>query len=213
MGSPFAQERIRAAYDVAARDYQEAFGDDLSRLPLDRAMLDLVGHESRGGRILDLGCGTGVAGSYLTERGCNVVGLDLSFGMLSARPSEHRFAVCQGDMRQLPFGHEAFAAVVCYYVIQSLARHEVREVLNEVARVLEAGGKLLLAAHLGEGEVLFDEFLGHQVARVGGTFFSSEELTSMLSSAGFVVTRSQIRGPLAHEHQGDRLYLIAARSG
>ncbi len=60
---PFSPHAVRAAYDVAAEDYEAAFGDDLDHLPLDRAMLEAATDTVAGGGIaLDLGCGTGVAG-------------------------------------------------------------------------------------------------------------------------------------------------------
>jgi len=167
VNDPFSRERVQAAYDAASSDYDAAFGDDLARLPLDRHMLDQAQRAADNGALLDLGCGTGSVGSYLTTRGARVVGLDLSFGMLTSCRSEHRFPLCQGDMRQLPFGNGAFAAVVAYYSIQHVTRTELGSVLGEVARVLEPDGAFLLSTHLGEGEVYTDEFLGHHIATTG----------------------------------------------
>ena len=137
------------------------------------------------------------------------MGLDLSFGMLASGGSKHRFPLCQGDMRQLPFGDGAFAAVVAYYSIQHVARMELASVLEEVARVLEPRGAFLLSTHLGDGEVYMDEFLGHHIATTGGSLYSTQEIADMVSATGFVVEVSETRGPLAHEHQSQRIYLLA----
>jgi ubiquinone/menaquinone biosynthesis C-methylase UbiE len=133
-------------------------------------MLDFARQAARNGLMLDVGCGTGSAGSYLAGGGAQVVGVDLSLGMLRAgKRAAFRFPVCQGDMRNLPFGDRAFDAVVAYYSIHNLARTEMRPVLVEVARVLEPHGTLLAATHLGEGEVYTDKFLGHDIATTGET--------------------------------------------
>jgi hypothetical protein len=81
-----------------------------------------------------------------------------------------------------------------------------------VARVLEPRGALLLGTHLGEGEVYVDEFLGHHIATTGGSLYSSQEITDQVSSRGFVVETSERRGPLEHEHQSQRIYLLARRT-
>jgi ubiquinone/menaquinone biosynthesis C-methylase UbiE len=208
---PFSKERAQAAYDVAADDYVAAFGQDLARLPLDRRMLNQALKTADDGVILDLGCGTGSAGSYLIGHGGQVVGLDLSFGMLRSCRSLNRFPVCQGDMRHLPFRDEAFSAVVAYYSIHSVRRAEAHAVLGESARVLKSHGTLLLSTHLGNGEVYFDEFLGHRIAKTGGTLYSAEEIAGSVSSAGFSIETTELRGPLQHEHQSLRIYLLAKR--
>jgi ubiquinone/menaquinone biosynthesis C-methylase UbiE len=210
---PFSKERVQAAYDAASRDYEIAFGNDLARLPLDRGMLGRARRAANGAVMLDLGCGTGSAGSYLAEHGARVVGLDLSLGMLTSRRSAHSVPVCQGDMRSLPFLEGAFGAIVAYYSIQHVPRGELDTVLSEAARVLRPQGTLLLSTHLGEGEVFTDQFLGHRIATTGGTLYSRQEITDQVSSSGFVVERSEIRGPLAHEHRSQRIYLLAKRTG
>ena len=204
--------RVQAAYDVAAEDYQRAFGDDLERLPLDRRLLDQARDAARGRVILDLGCGTGSAGSYLAARGDRVVGVDLSAGMLRARRSAAAFPVCQGDMRRLPFTDRVFGAVVAYYSLHHVPLSELDAVLAETARVLRPGGALLLGTHLGEGEVYSDSFLGREIATTGGTLYGAPELTDRVSSAGFVVSARETRDPLAHEHQTRRVYLLAERA-
>jgi ubiquinone/menaquinone biosynthesis C-methylase UbiE len=213
VGDPFSRERIQAAYDVAADEYSVAFGDDLVRLPLDRHMLDEARRAAHGGAILDVGCGTGSAGSYLTREGAHVVGVDLSFGMLRAcKRSECRYPVSQGDMRHMPFRDNAFSAAVAYYSIHNVTRPEFGRVLTEVARVLEPGGTLLTATHLGDGEVYTDRFLGHAIATTGGTLYSDREIVDQMSSRGFRIESSKQRGPLAHEHQSQRIYLLATRA-
>ena len=135
MSDPFSEERVRAAYDAAAEDYQACFGEDLAQLPLDRRMLDVALRTISEGVVLDLGCGTGSAGSYISRSGTRVVGVDLSFGMLSSSRSACGFPLCQANMRYLPFGNETFGAVVAYYSIQHVRRSELGAVLRETSHV------------------------------------------------------------------------------
>jgi hypothetical protein len=115
-------------------------------------------------------------------------------------------------MRCLPFSDGVFGAIVAYYSIHHVPRRELHTVLSEAARVLGPHRALLLSTHLGDGEVFTDQFLGHDIATTGGTLYSEEDMTDQVSSAGFVVERSEIRAPLTHEHQSQRIYLLAKRT-
>jgi ubiquinone/menaquinone biosynthesis C-methylase UbiE len=207
---PFSPHAVRAAYDVAAEDYEAAFGDDLDHLPLDRAMLEAATDTVAGGGIaLDLGCGTGVAGVRVAHCGVPTIGVDLSAGMLAVARARRQLPVAEADMRQLPFGAGAMALVVAFYSIQHVPRHELRDVLSEVARVLRPGGALLVAAHLGEGDVVTEEFLGHDIPPIGGALYSRSEITDEVVAAGFTLERAEERSHLAHEHPSQRIYLLA----
>jgi ubiquinone/menaquinone biosynthesis C-methylase UbiE len=115
-------------------------------------------------------------------------------------------------MRVLPFAPATFAAVVAYYSVQHVPRTEVDRVLTEVSRVLRPRGVLLVATHLGEGEVYTDQFLGHAIESTGGTLYGEEELVDRIRNAGFTLTATETRGPLDHEHQSRRIYALARRT-
>jgi ubiquinone/menaquinone biosynthesis C-methylase UbiE len=209
--NPFHPKAIRAAYDTAAADYVTAFADDLDGLPVDRSLLGACARQlDQGSRVLDLGCGPGQVAGFLTRRGLQVTGLDLSPEMLvlgSRRAPDATFV--GGDMRWLPFRSQSFRTVVAYYSLHHLPRHELPLALKEIHRVLAADGRLVLATHLGEGEIQMDEFLGHAVSPFGGTFYAPDELVAQLRRQSFSVEESQYRDPLPHEYQSQRIYLIA----
>lgn len=209
----FAAATVRAAYDTVAEDYTNAFGHDLAALPLDRAMLEhLAERAGADGVVLDLGCGPAPAGGYLGELGTLAVGADLSTGMLrQARVRLSSIPVVQADMRRLPFRSAAFDGIVAYYCIQHVARAGLPAVVEEVGRVLGPAGAVLIAAHLGQGEVVIEDFLGHRVEPLGGTLYGRDELAAVLEAAGFYIEMEERRGPLAHEADTERIYLLGRR--
>ena len=103
----------------------------------------------RGGRVLDLGCGTGYGTASLVGVASDVVGVDVSgeaieiateaFGTSGA---EFR-RVADPSRNTLPFGDASFDAVLSFQVIEHLDRPGAY--LAEAARVLVPGGVLLLA--------------------------------------------------------------------
>jgi demethylmenaquinone methyltransferase/2-methoxy-6-polyprenyl-1,4-benzoquinol methylase len=88
-----------------------------------------------GGRILDLGGGTGAANEVFGER--EVVALDPSPEMLGLNDAARRTV---GVGEHLPFADGSFDAIFSAYVFRNL--DSVDETLAEVNRVLRPGGRL-----------------------------------------------------------------------
>ena len=105
------------------------------------------------GRVLDVGCGTGVLLERLADRGAPV-GLDLSPGMLARarrRQARRGFAtplVC-GDAQDLPFRDGVFDSVVSTFAVNAVPDLECA--LREMLRVLRASGSLAFIS-VGESE-------------------------------------------------------------
>jgi phosphatidylethanolamine/phosphatidyl-N-methylethanolamine N-methyltransferase len=109
--------------------------------------------ERIGGRILDVGIGTGIS---LTDYGAahRIVGVDYSEPMLRKaheRMVEHKLAHVEAlavmDAQHLGFPDAFFDAVVAQYVITTVPDPEAA--LDEFARVTKPGGEIILVNHLG----------------------------------------------------------------
>lgn len=86
-----------------------------------------------GGRLLDLGAGTGAANTIFGER--EIVALDPAPEMLALNDAPSR-VVSIGE--HLPFDDESFDAVFSAYVFRNL--ESVTETMAEITRVLKPGG-------------------------------------------------------------------------
>ena len=101
-----------------------------------------------GGRVLELGCGTGRISMPLGRAGVPLVGIDRSVPMLArARQRVRRSRLdnvhlIRGDIRTLPFTSTGFAMVMAPYgMLQSLLRErDLAATLASVHRVLRKGG-------------------------------------------------------------------------
>ncbi len=71
-------------------------------------------------RILDVGTGTGFLASLLAELGHEVVGLDISKGMLNVARRKTKVDFILGDAESLPFKDESFDAVICRHLLWTL---------------------------------------------------------------------------------------------
>lgn len=100
--------------------------------------------------VLDLACGKGVTALFLArERGCRVIGLDLSEKMIATcRNSAQeeglagRVSFLLGDGENLPFDDSSFDAIVSECSFSLLPNKE--PAARDMARVLKPGGKLVM---------------------------------------------------------------------
>ena len=107
---------------------------------------------SAGGRGLDIGCGNGRHMAVLREKADSVVGVDLSHNLLvEASDRSERDGWCgdlvQADAAALPIASSAVDIAVYVATLHHLpGRAERRQSLDELARVLRAGGRALVSA-------------------------------------------------------------------
>jgi SAM-dependent methyltransferase len=141
------EEQLRERYDVWAADYDHDLDD--MRWSAPQAGAERCAHFARAGaEILDAGCGTGLVGLALAERGhTRLVGFDLSTGMLE-RSASRRYRdrgvyaeLIQGSLLdRLPFEDGRFGSVVSVGVFT--LGHVDGSAFAELARVTESGGHL-----------------------------------------------------------------------
>ncbi len=100
--------------------------------------------------ILDIGCGTGRHSIELSKRGYKVTGIDLSDSQLKrarekAKEQKLEIDFRKHDARQLPFNQEFdLAIMLCEGAFPLMETDEMNfEILQNAARVLKPGGKLI----------------------------------------------------------------------
>jgi SAM-dependent methyltransferase len=205
---------LQTSYDRVAEGYARRIYDELKDKPIDRQLLDELAQSLSGrGVICDLGCGPGQVARYLHDHGAQVVGVDLSAGQVDhARRLNPDIDFFQGDMLALDFPDEAWAGIAAFYSIIHIPRQKVVDALLEIKRVLQPGGLLLMAFHIGDETIHLDEWW-EQPVNVDFHFFQDEEMTTYLKTAGFEVIKSFTREPYSEvvEHQSQRAYILARK--
>jgi SAM-dependent methyltransferase len=110
-------------------------------LPLQGAVLD-AGKVTRGTRMLDAGCGTGILSVLASLRGAEVTAIDGSAAMLEvARQRQPACDIRLADLEALPFESSTFDAVVA--VNSLFFARDVDAAMREMVRVLDAAGRVV----------------------------------------------------------------------
>jgi phosphatidylethanolamine/phosphatidyl-N-methylethanolamine N-methyltransferase len=143
------RDRVAEAYGRWAPVYDIVFGPVFSRGR--RAAVDAA--ECIGGRILEVGVGTGLSlGQYAKSN--QIVGIDISEPMLvKARERvrklqlDHVELIAVMDAEQLTFQDASFDVVIAQYVVTAVPHPE--KALDEFARVVRPGGEIILTSRIG----------------------------------------------------------------
>jgi phosphatidylethanolamine/phosphatidyl-N-methylethanolamine N-methyltransferase len=149
MGENVNKETIANAYARWAPVYDFVFGAVFERA----RRIAIAAAESTGGRILEVGVGTGLSLPFYTDAS-RLVGIDLSEPMLRkayARVSRFSLRNVEGlavmDAQRLAFPDNSFDVVVAQLVVTTVPDPEAT--LDEFLRVLKFGGEIVLVSRVG----------------------------------------------------------------
>jgi SAM-dependent methyltransferase len=208
---PDRAAKTQSSYDAVAAEYAGHISDELDHRPRERDWLQRFALRCRNrGSVCDLGCGPGHILHYLREFNPEVIGLDLSLGLL--RQASDRYPgmlFLQGDMLALPFASGTLGGIVAFYSIIHFDDSQVDRSLGEMRRVLRPDGQLLLGFHVGTNTVHVDELWGVGVD-LDARFFTMEDLLDRLAQWGFRMIENFQRDPYPEvEYQSIRGYIWA----
>jgi phosphatidylethanolamine/phosphatidyl-N-methylethanolamine N-methyltransferase len=149
MASDIDRARVEKAYGRWAPIYDLVFGK-----VFDQGRQSTIAEANRiGGRILDVGVGTGLSLSDYSP-GTRICGVDISEPMLRRAQQRvrelklgHVETLAVMDAKHLAFPDDFFDAVVAQYVITAVPDPEAT--LDDFIRVLKPGGELILVNHIG----------------------------------------------------------------
>jgi SAM-dependent methyltransferase len=204
---------IRESYDRLADEYARRMFKELQHKPLDRLLLDRFAANVAGsGEVCDMGCGPGHVARYLRDAGTTVFGLDLSPKMLEqARQLNPGISFREGNMLALALEDGTLAGIAAFYAIVNIPAQFLSLVFREMYRVLQPGGELLLAFHIGNEVRHEDELWGRPIS-MDFFFFETSAICRHLEAASLVIEHIIEREPYPDvEYQSRRAYIFARK--
>lgn len=103
--------------------------------------IEQVGRHCPGGRVLDVGCGTGVAGAVMQRLGLKVTGLDPSADACRAARERFGLEVIESTIEAAELPEGGFDAITMFDVLEHL--YDPKAVLSKLRRALRPGGLLI----------------------------------------------------------------------
>ena len=141
-------------------------------------------------RILDAGCGTGAAMSYMSRFG-SVTGCDLSPLALEFCAVRKLAIVQQASVTALPYAGEQFDLVTSFDVLYHQAVDDTNAALREFYRVLVPGGRVMLRLPA------YDWLRGrHDEVIHTARRFTAGQVANLLHENGFTVERASYANTL-----------------
>jgi len=185
MKSSNSESETIVSYDQTAAEFAVRW----SELRLERALNAFTSRVGGQRRVLDLGCGPGRDDEFLKELGCQVIGLDLSAGMLhQARRRLPAAPLLRADLRYPPLQSASLDGVWACASLLHLPRADLPAALDQIARLLRRpSGALCLSLKGGEGERWVT---GRGEQRYFFAYYQPTEVETMLQRAGFRVLES-----------------------
>jgi SAM-dependent methyltransferase len=151
-----------------------------------REMLEKFSTEMEGKNVLDAGCGPGFISDFLSRRGANVTGIDVSREMIEYAKENMEGRFLRKDIRELDLEEESFSGVWCGAAVFLLeGEEEIEQVLSDFRQLLKTGGLLYIDFKLGGGKTVKQKWSGE----VSEYRISEEEAGDLLEDQGFNILK------------------------
>ena len=181
---------VRESYDRVADNYVDMVATtglgDIRTQPWLRAAMDVFADAVGGlGPVLDVGCGPGTVTAYLVERGVDASGVDLSPRMIEhARRLYPRCSFSVASSTDLQLADSSLGGVLGWWSLFNLPRDVLPQVLSSFARALVPSGQLMIATHVGDGDVARTEAYGGVAVSWTTYRWQPEQLAALVEQAG-----------------------------
>ncbi len=144
-----------------------------------------------GAKVLELGCGAGLATTQRLAKRFDLTGVDISGRSLEmARRSCPDATFIHADMTKLDFPAASFDAVAEFGAIIHVPRHEHPKLLNDIASWLRPGG-IFVGSRMANSTLggVEEDWLGAPMFWSG---FDSETNKQLVREAGLELTRAEV---------------------
>ncbi|MBT5929178.1 MAG: class I SAM-dependent methyltransferase [Rhodobacteraceae bacterium] len=166
------KETLRV-YDAKAADYAKLIGSDTKENPyLERFIARLP----TGGRVLDLGCGPGLAATRMANAGLQVDAMDGSAEMVAMAAQHDGVTAWQATFDQIT-GTDIYDGIWANFCLLHASKEAMPHHLAAMVTALKPGGAFHIGMKLGSGS---------QRDAIGRlySYYSEPELITLLGAAG-----------------------------
>ena len=145
----------------------------------------------KGKKVLDVGCGAGRDIAYFKDEGLDVMGIDISDGLLEEAKKRVKANVKKMDLLNLKFKESEFDGVWCMATLADIPKKEAVKALQGINKILKKDGVFYVAVKEGKGEE-FVKKPKYQDSIRFYSYYEQVELENLLKENGFSIVNSVI---------------------
>lgn len=175
-------------YDKMANDYKRRYRKSNDQNVMKPYLDKFLSMLQTSKKVLDIGSGAGFDAKYLSDNGCDVIGIDLSVELLKiAKDIAPMANFRKMDMREMNFPLDCFDGVWALDSFLHIPKTQMSEVLFDTHKILKRNGIMFTAFKQGTGErfVINKGADNLQGAKRFFAFYEEDEIRSLLKKAGF----------------------------
>lgn len=188
---------VRRGYDDIAATYAAERSDDGRGTEI---LAEFLASLTEPERILDAGCGQGTPVLRRLSTIATAIGIDFSREQLElAADNAPAASSVQGDMTELPVRDDSFDAVTAYHSLIHVPIEAHQSVIDEFARVLRPGGRVLLTEGQDEWRGTNPDWLDSSV-EMQWDIAGAEATRNHLQTAGFTIVDEWHADTSSDEH-------------
>lgn len=147
----------------------------------------------KAGKILDLGCGTGIPfDKYLVDLGFKMTGVDFaSKHIVEARKNVLNATFIESDFSKMNLGDQKFDAVIAFYSIFHIPREEQQALFDKINSLLVDDGLILMTLPAMESEDIDENWVG---AKMAWSQYGPDKYKKMLAKSGIKILHDEFEG-------------------
>lgn len=178
----------RDSYQSTAQEYARNVADLAPRDSIDK-FLKILPSKSK---IIDIGCGSGRDAKVFSERGIEVVGIDLCSNLIEIAKKTAPLAEFHTmDMEHLLFSPASFEGAWAATSLLHLPKQDIGTVFRKIHYILKENGYFYVSLKKGAGEGLEKDSRYGNIEKFW-SFFEEEELKNILEGAKFKIVTLNI---------------------
>ena len=190
------QDQIAEYYPNTYISFPKAIEDEKSLLRrldrsygLEKRCREIIRCAGKRGRILDVGCATGIFLNGMRQRGWICLGVEPSFYAVNYARGRFHLEVYEGYLEDVEYPDEWFDAITMWDVLEHVPNQE--QVLDKIGHLLKRDGWLVISLPNAESweRFIFQKYwAGWDVPR-HFHIFTPKTITRLLESRGFKVEK------------------------
>jgi len=179
MKHPGAYKKTITAYKKIGKSYLKSIKDITPK-----QFFNFIKLLPKAGRVLDVGCAGGRDSKKFTQKGFEVIGIDLVDEFLDeAKIYAPKARFIKMDLLKMKFPKGYFDGIWASSVLVHIKRKDVPTALKNFYKILRAGGKIFIAVKSGRGSAYITDKLSNENRLF--VYFSKEETKRLLNKIGF----------------------------